>query len=92
MTDMAIAGSAANSLLIAPVMPTLIRLSIPNLAAMLITSLVAIFETVYVGILGTIPLASLALVFPMLMLMQMLSAGAMGGWHFFGRQPGTGGW
>jgi putative MATE family efflux protein len=46
---------------------------------MLVAALVAIFETVYVGALGTAPLASIALVFPLVMLMQMLSAGAMGG-------------
>jgi Na+-driven multidrug efflux pump len=46
---------------------------------MLVTAMVAIAETVYVGILGTTPLAAIALVFPMIMLMQMLSAGSMGG-------------
>jgi len=68
-----------NPLLIAPILPTLLRLTLPNLAAMLVTALVAIAETIYVGILGTTQLAAIALVFPMLMLMQMLSAGAMGG-------------
>jgi putative MATE family efflux protein len=74
-------GSArpANPLLSGPILPTLLRLTLPNLAAMLVAALVAIFETVYVGILGTTPLASIALVFPLIMLMQMLSAGAMGG-------------
>jgi MATE family, multidrug efflux pump len=67
------------ALLSAPILPTLLRLTLPNLAAMLVTALVAICETVYVGILGTTPLAAIALVFPMIMLMQMLSAGAMGG-------------
>jgi putative MATE family efflux protein len=66
-------------LLSGPILPTLLRLTLPNLAAMLVAALVAIFETVYVGILGTTPLASIALVFPLIMLMQMLSAGAMGG-------------
>jgi len=69
----------ANPLLSGPILPTLLRLTLPNLAAMLVTALVAIFETVYVGVLGTAPLASIALVFPLIMLMQMLSAGAMGG-------------
>lgn len=68
-----------NPLVQAPILPTLIRLALPNLAAMLVTALVAIAETSYVGILGTTPLAAIALVFPMVMLMQMLSAGAMGG-------------
>jgi len=73
------AGSRQNPLLSAPILPTLLRLTFPNLMAMLVTALVAIAETVYVGVLGTAPLAAIALVFPMIMLMQMLSAGAMGG-------------
>ena len=82
--DQVVARSAnatqpANPLLSAPILPTLLRLTAPNLAAMLVTALVAIFETVYVGILGTTQLAAIALVFPLIMLMQMLSAGAMGG-------------
>src|SRR5581483_11049966 len=70
---------AANPLLAADILPTLLRLTLPNLAAMLVAALVAIAETVYVGLLGTTELAAIALVFPMVMLMQMLSAGAMGG-------------
>jgi putative MATE family efflux protein len=69
----------ANPLLAGPILPTLLRLTLPNLLAMLVTALVAIAETSYVGILGTTQLAAIALVFPMVMLMQMLSAGAMGG-------------
>jgi Na+-driven multidrug efflux pump len=68
-----------NALLDAPILPTLRRLTVPNLAAMVVIALVAICETAYVGLLGTTPLAAIALVFPMAMLMQMLSAGAMGG-------------
>ena len=73
------AAQSANPLLSAPILPTLLRLTAPNLAAMLVTALVAVFETVYVGLLGTAQLAAIALVFPLVMLMQMLSAGAMGG-------------
>jgi len=73
------ATRSANALLEAPILPTLLRLTLPNLAAMLVVALVAIAETVYVGVLGTKALAAIALVFPMIMLMQMLSAGAMGG-------------
>ena len=86
MADTAAATAAAappqrgtNALLEAPILPTLLRLTLPNLAAMVVVTLVAICETVYVGMLGTVPLAAIALVFPMIMLMQMLSAGAMGG-------------
>ena len=43
------------------------------------SALVTIAETWYVGQLGLLPLAGMALVFPMVMLQQMLSAGSMGG-------------
>ncbi|MDX2157135.1 MAG: MATE family efflux transporter [Hyphomicrobiaceae bacterium] len=46
---------------------------------MLATASVAIAETAYIGQLGIAPLAGFALAFPMVMLMQMMSAGAMGG-------------
>lgn len=42
-------------------------------------ALVTIAETWYVGNLGLLPLAGMALVFPLVMLQQMLSAGSMGG-------------
>jgi putative MATE family efflux protein len=47
--------------------------------AMTAAALVSIGETWYVGYLGTLPLAGMALVFPLVMLQQMLSAGSMGG-------------
>lgn len=43
------------------------------------SALVTIAETWYVGQLGLLSLAGMALVFPMVMLQQMLSAGSMGG-------------
>lgn len=66
-------------LVTAPILPTLVRLALPNTLALAATAAVAIAETSYIGILGTEPLAGLALVFPMVMLMQMMSSGAMGG-------------
>ncbi len=68
-----------NPMLTAPILPTLARLSLPNAIAMLAMALVTVAETVYVGWLGTAALAGMALVFPMVMLQQMMSAGAMGG-------------
>src|SRR3954468_18499686 len=73
------AASPIASLLTAPILPTLLRLAIPNMIAMVGSTLVAIAETSYIGRLGTIPLAAIALVFPFVMLTQMMSAGAMGG-------------
>ena len=74
-----LAARVENALVSSPILPELLRLTLPNLATMLVMALVAISETVYVGMLGTTPLAAIALVFPLIMLMQMLSAGAMGG-------------
>jgi putative MATE family efflux protein len=69
----------SNTLTTAPVLPTLLRLSAPNLLAMLATAMVSVAETAYVGQLGTPALAGMALVFPLVMLQQMLSAGSVGG-------------
>jgi Na+-driven multidrug efflux pump len=66
-------------LLEGPILPLLIRLASPNVLAFFIQSMVSIAEVWYVGHLGTFSLAGLALVFPLLMLMQMLSGGALGG-------------
>lgn len=67
------------SLLHGPILPTLLRLAAPNVLAMVAAALVGVGETVYVGLLGRTPLAAMAVVFPFVMLMQMMSAGAMGG-------------
>jgi putative MATE family efflux protein len=63
----------------APILPTLLRLSAPGVLLVLFQSIVSITDTYFVGRLGTVPLAGLALVFPLIMLLQMTSAGAMGG-------------
>jgi Na+-driven multidrug efflux pump len=68
-----------NSLLTSPILPTLLKLALPNAIAMFGTALVAVAETSYIGRLGVEPLAGIALVFPFVMLTQMMSAGAMGG-------------
>jgi len=68
-----------NSLLTSPILPTLLKLALPNSIAMFGTAVVAVAETSYIGRLGVEPLAGIALVFPFVMLTQMMSAGAMGG-------------
>ena len=73
------APSVYSPLLTAPILPTLAALSLPNLLALGTQSLVAVAETTYIGLLGTESLAAMALVFPMIMLTQMMSSGAMGG-------------
>ncbi len=66
-------------LLEAPIAPTLLRLGAPTVLVMLAQAGVGLMETYFVGKLGTDALAGMALVFPAVMLMQMTSAGAMGG-------------
>ncbi|MFG3595969.1 MATE family efflux transporter [Bradyrhizobium sp. RDI18] len=79
MRPTAVPPAPANGLLTSPILPTLLTLALPNAIAMVGTTLVAVAETLYIGRLGTEPLAGIALVFPFVMLTQMMSAGAMGG-------------
>ena len=65
-------------LLHAPALPLLVKMSVPSSIAFIVQSTVSLTEVWYVGQLGSTPLAAMALVFPMLMLMQMLSVGALG--------------
>ena len=58
---------------------TLLRLAAPNILVMFVQAAVGLIETYFIAKLGTDALAGVALVFPVLMLMQMMSAGAMGG-------------
>jgi len=66
-------------LLEGPIATTLVRLAAPNVLVMVVQAAVGLIETYFVARLGTDALAGVALVFPVLMLMQMMSAGAMGG-------------
>lgn len=66
-------------LLEGPIVPTLLRMGAPNVLVMLAQAGVGLIETWFVGRLGTEALAGMSLVFPVVMLMQMTSAGAMGG-------------
>ncbi len=63
----------------APIVPALVRLATPNVLVMLFQSSVGLIEAYWIGRLGTDALAGVTLVFPVLMLMTMMSAGAMGG-------------
>lgn len=71
--------SSRPDLLHGPILATLLKLAVPNVFAMAAATAVGIGETLYVGLLGKTALAAMALVFPLVMLMQMFSAGAMGG-------------
>lgn len=67
------------AILTAPPLPVLLRMASPNAVAFVVQASVSMTEVWYVGQLGTVSLAAMALVFPGLMLMQMLANGAMGG-------------
>jgi putative MATE family efflux protein len=67
------------AMLHAPIAATVLRLGWPNLLMVMAQSATGLIETWYLAKLGTDVLAGLAVVFPVLMLMQNMSQGAMGG-------------
>ncbi len=62
-----------------PILGTLLRLSWPNILVMVAQTSTGLIETWWISRLGTDALAGMAVVFPVVMLMQMMSQGAMGG-------------
>ena len=66
-------------LLEAPIAGTLLRLAAPNVVVIAVQAALNVLEAVYIGWLGRDALAGVALVFPLIMLMQTMSAGGMGG-------------
>ena len=62
-----------------PIVPTMLRLALPTIVVLVVQTLVGVAETYFVSFLGTEALAGVALVFPALMLMQMMSNGGIGG-------------
>jgi putative MATE family efflux protein len=66
-------------LLEGPIGPTLLRLAWPNIVVTVVQASIGLIETYFVAKLGTDALAGMALVFPVVMLIQMMSAGGMGG-------------
>jgi len=85
MTDAAVksplaAAARTRLMLEGPIVSTLLRLAIPNLVVNVV--LIAVKTSVdahFIGRLGLDPLAGLALVFPLMMLMQQMANMAMGG-------------
>ena len=71
--------SRTRLLLEAPVVPTILRLALPNVIVMVVQTSIGLIETYFVAKLGLDALTGMALVFPLFMLLQMVSAGAMGG-------------
>jgi len=65
-------------MLTAPILPTLLKLALPTVTVLVAQTAVNIAEAYYVGFLGTGALAGAALVFPIFMLMTMMSNGGLG--------------
>jgi putative MATE family efflux protein len=72
-------AARTRSLLEAPIVPTLLRLAAPNITVMAAQATVSTGEVYFIGWLGSEALAGVALVYPLIMLMQTMSAGGMGG-------------
>jgi len=61
------------------ILPTLLKLAGPNVAVMMMQALLTTADAYWVARLGPDALAGVSLVFPIIMLMQTMSAGGMGG-------------
>ena len=66
-------------ILTGPITPVMLRLALPTIVVLVIQTFVGVAETYFVSFLGTDALAGVTLVFPVLMLMQMMSNGGIGG-------------
>jgi putative MATE family efflux protein len=66
------------AILTGAVLPTLLQLALPTMVVLLAQTAVNIAEAYYVGFLGTDALAGVAMVFPVFMLMTMMSNGGLG--------------
>jgi putative MATE family efflux protein len=75
----AAADARMQRLLHGAIVTTLLRMAWPNVLVQTAQAATGLVETYWVAHLGTAALAGMALVFPGVMLMQMLSGGAMGG-------------
>ncbi|MCO4876572.1 MATE family efflux transporter [Paraburkholderia caribensis] len=70
---------AREAMLHGPIFKTMMRLAVPTIGVLVAQTLVNVAETFYVSRLGTEALIGVALVFPVWMLMTMMSAGGIGG-------------
>src|SRR5258705_688551 len=69
----------STALLDGPVLRPLLKLALPTVVVLAVQTLVGVAETYFVSFLGTEALAGVSLVFPIFMLMQMMSNGGIGG-------------
>jgi Na+-driven multidrug efflux pump len=78
-TTSAPAHKVSPGVLDGPIIPTMLRLALPTIVVLIVQTLVGLAETYFISFLGTDALAGVTLVFPILMLMQMMSNGGIGG-------------
>lgn len=73
-------GAASRAVLLeGPIAKQIVRLAWPVLVVLALQTFVGVAETYYVSFLGTDALAGVVLVFPLFMLMNMMSNGGIGG-------------
>src|SRR5262249_457690 len=72
-------ATARDKVVEGPIAKSLLSLSWPVLVVLALQTLVGLAETYFVSFLGTDALAGVALVFPLFMLMTMMSNGGIGG-------------
>jgi putative MATE family efflux protein len=70
---------ATRRLLEGPIAPTLLALAAPNVVMLVAQVAISVLEAYFVGWLGADALAGVSVTFPLIMLMQTMSAGGMGG-------------
>lgn len=73
------AHKVPSGVLAGPILPTMLRLALPTIAVLVAQTLVGVAETYFISFLGTDAFAGVTLVFPVLMLMQMMANGGVGG-------------
>jgi|SRR5579859_6947246 len=82
MSDRRRSGAASarvERFLVGPIVPTLLTLAAPMVLVLTVQASLNLVETHFIGTLGTDSLAGAALVFPIIMLMQMVASGGLGG-------------
>ena len=67
------------ALLQGPLLKTILQLATPNVLGLFASTGIIAYDGYIIGLLGTQALAGAALVFPIAMLMQQMSNGALGG-------------
>lgn len=72
-------SKGTQELLAGPVIPSILKLALPTVLVLVVQTFVGVAETYFVSFLGTDALAGVTVVFPVLMLMQMMSNGGIGG-------------